>query len=145
MYPQNPSEMITNLAVAAGNNMTASVTYNQPVTVVSRGRYRTVSNGSFTLTLNDVTTGRSYSTTQTANRSVNRASAEVITEAPYSNGILPLANFGTANYTASEVDGAPLSKAPGLQAVTMNDPYGMVATPSSLDSTGEDFSVTWSS
>jgi hypothetical protein len=74
----------------------------------------------------------------------NRSSAEVIAEAPYSNGILPLADFGTVNYNSSEVNAAALGNATGLQAITMDDPSGMIATPSTLDSTKENFSISWS-
>jgi hypothetical protein len=143
MYPQNPYEVTTRLTVAPGNTVSASVTYTQPVTN-SRDRFRRPTSGTFTLSLSDITTGGSYSTTQTANQGVNRSSAEVIAEAPYSNGILPLADFVNINYSVAEVNGAALGSAPGLQTITMDDPYGMVATPSAFDPTGEDFSIAWS-
>jgi hypothetical protein len=144
MYPQNPSEIQTRLTVAPGNAVSATVTYNAP-TPSPYNRYRSnVSSGSFTLSLADTTTGASYSTTQITNRAANRSSAEVIAEAPYSNGILPLANFGTINFSSSTVNGTALGNAAGLQAITMNDPYGMIATPSAFDSTKENFSITWS-
>jgi len=142
MYPQNPSEVLVRLSVAPGNVISASVTYNPPVTV-SRDHRRVTSSSSFTLTLADITTGASYSTTQAAYLAANRSSAEVIAEAPYSNGILPLANFGVANFSSSKVNGLALGNAAGLEAVTMDDPHGMIATPSTLDATKENFSITW--
>lgn len=144
MYPQNPSEVLVPVNLAAGNTISSSVTYNPPtITKGFRGR-NSVSPGSFTLSLTDNTTGRSYSTTQTVRGVAERSSAEVIAEAPYSYGILPLADFVTANYSNSKVNGNSLGSAPGLQAITMDDPSGMVATPSVLDTTGENFSVSWS-
>jgi len=143
MYPQNPYEVFTNVAVAAGNSITASVTYN-PSTTTTISRHRTITNpGSFTLALTNNTTKLTYTSTITASRSVLRSSAEVITEAPYSNGVLPLANFGVVNYTSTLINGAPLSSASGLQTVTMSNPYGMVATPSAIGSGGESFSISW--
>jgi hypothetical protein len=148
MYPQNPSEMLTRLSVASGNSLTATVTYNPPVitTTTTRGRTRQhQSPASFTMTLADTTTGSSYATTQSATRqTANRSSAEVITEAPWSGGVLPLSNFGSANYTSSLVNGSALGSATGLQSITMYDPYGMVATPSALDASGQLFNVAWS-
>lgn len=144
MYPQNPSEVLTSLPATVGNSFTATVTYNPPV-VTTHGRFRSTNPGSYTLTLTDNTTKASYSTTQTSNRTFYRDSAEVIAEAPYSNGILPLSDFGTLNFTGSKVNGSALSVAAGLQSITMDDPYGMVSTPSALDVTGENFTVTWSS
>jgi hypothetical protein len=143
MYPQNPSEILARLTVAQGNAVSATVTYNPPSSN-PYNRYRGyVGAGSYTLSLTDTTTGASYSTTQITNRAANRSSAEVVAEAPYSNGILPLANFGTINFSSSTVNGAALGNAAGLQAITMNDPYGMIATPSAFDSTKENFSITW--
>jgi hypothetical protein len=146
MYPQNPSEVITKTSVVPGDAVTASVTYNPPVVTVitSHGHKRTTQTAaSYSLTLTDNTTGSSYTTTQASRFVAGRSSAEVITEAPWSGGTLPLANFGTADYSASQVNSSPLGSAPGLQAITMDDPYGMVATPSALDTTGQLFNVSW--
>src|SRR5439155_23382974 len=49
------------------------------------------------LTLTNLTTGQSFRTTQSAPGAA-RASAEWIVEAPYRNGVLPLANFGSVNF-----------------------------------------------
>ncbi len=144
MYPQNPSELLTRLVVSPGDQVSASVTYTPPTTTKSRNFFGRTNNGSFTLSLNDLTTGKSYSTNQTTNRAANRSSAEVVAEAPYSNGILPLADFGTINFSESQDNGLALGNTAGLQQITMDDPHGMVATPSSFDGTGKNFSVTWS-
>lgn len=143
MYPQNPSEVTTFVNVSPGNKISASVTYNAPA--ASHNRFRGNSGtGTFTLSLTNTTTNISYSTTQTPFGTADRSSAEVVAEAPYSNGILPLSDFGTVNFVDSEINATALGNASGLQAITMEDPYGMVATPSSLDSTKENFSIVWS-
>jgi len=54
----------------------------------------------FQLTLNNITTGRSFSTTQ--NAKAQRQSAEWVMEAPWSGGVLPLTNFGTIHFTGSQ-------------------------------------------
>lgn len=145
MYPQNPYEVITpSLSVAPGNNLTAAVTYNPGTTTIGRHGRRQTTPGSFTMTLTNATTGGSYTTTQTSYYTAQRSSAEVIAEAPYSGGILPLANFGTAGFTTATVNGTPLGSSGGLQSITMDDPYGMVATPSVFDQTNQNFTDTWS-
>jgi hypothetical protein len=145
MYPQNPYEIETNLVVAAGNQLSAVVQYNPASYVTIRGRSRQTSYASYTLTLTNSSTGKSFTTTQQTRYSFNRSSAEVITEAPYSNGILPLSDYGTASYTNSTANNLPLgSFTTGLQDVIMQNPAGMVSTPSVFDSTNKNFSVVWS-
>jgi peptidase A4-like protein len=143
MYPQNPYELGLSLPVAVGSTITASVQYNPGTTIKTRFNTRTTK-ASFTLTLSNTTTGRSFTTTVTARNQANRSSAEVIAEALYSNGILPLSNFGTVNFTSSLVNGTALGAATGLQDIIMQDPHGMIATPSAFDTTNQNFSVTWS-
>jgi hypothetical protein len=77
------------------------------------------------------------------------AGAEVITEAPFESGILsPLANFNSVQYTGAialngtDTDDSSL-QSNGAESISMVDPNGGVAIPSSLDSTGEDFTVTY--
>src|SRR6266581_3226764 len=73
--------------------------YYATVTVVPGHSYRAsvtfVGSGNFRLSLQDTTTGQSFVTTQRL-PSAKRASVEAIVEAPWSGGVLPLANFGTA-------------------------------------------------
>jgi hypothetical protein len=84
LYP-NPSEGIA-LAVYPGNYVSASVTY---------------ASSGFTLTLTNVTTGKSFSKTAQV-PGAKRSSAEWIVEAPCctgkNNGILSLADFGTVGF-----------------------------------------------
>jgi hypothetical protein len=131
MYP-HVSYNINNVSVSPGDSYTASVVYTD--------------SGSFVLTLKDISdpTRGSFTTNQKL-RSAKRASAEVIVEAPWSGGVLPLANFGTADFTGVNANGSPMGTFSALDPMTMDDRYGMVATPSSLTSRGTAFSVTWSS
>ena len=126
MYPKFP----TNLSgtVRPGDNMTASVTTN--------------GSGSFTLTISD-TTQRWTNTTTARLKHAALASAEVIAEAPSSSGgVLPLANFGTVNFSGASANGALLtSLTPGIDAITMQSGSTVKATPSSISNGA--FSVAW--
>jgi hypothetical protein len=84
MYP-NPSVIIPNFPISAGDSISASVTY---------------SSGAYTLQIADITRNESFSTPQSA--TAQRSSAEWIVEAPSSGGILPLANFGTATFSKAQ-------------------------------------------
>jgi hypothetical protein len=90
MFPKGSVNI--NKPMKPGDNISASVVFN--------------GGGAFTLTLKDTTQGW----TATENKSLasaKRGSAEVIIEAPSSqSGELPLADFGTAHFTASKVDGS---------------------------------------
>jgi hypothetical protein len=85
MYP-NPSVQITNFPISPGDSMSASVT---------------VSSGVYTLQMTDNNTHQQFSMPETA--TAQQSSAEWIVEAPSSIfGVLPLANFGTANISGAQ-------------------------------------------
>lgn len=128
MYPRR-GYVIGNVNVRAGDSYTASVTY--------RG------SGNYLLSLRDNTTRAAFSTTQKLN-SARRTSAEAIVEAPWSGGVLPLANFGKANFTGAMANGSALGGFSPLDPITMDNPYGMVATPSKFTAGNTAFSVSWS-
>src|SRR5579862_2270478 len=89
MYPKYPVNYRD--TVAPGDSFSASVTTD--------GR------GDFSLTLTDNTRHWSHTTTARL-KSAKLGSAEVIAEAPSSSGgVLPLADFGTANFTAATANG----------------------------------------
>lgn len=110
--------------------------------------------GAFTVSMTDATTGQSFSKSETAT-SAQRSSAEWIAEAPYSGGILPLANFGTAYFgydftSVSLTCYANISGTTGpigsfgsmIQQITMVSSTGeAIAQPSSLSGDGTSFSV----
>lgn len=132
MYPK-PSFRI-NMPIAAGNNINAEVKF--------------VGNNRFTLILANTSTGQTFTTTQKLN--ANRQSAEWIIEAPYSGGVLPLANFGTINFSNANTT---LNGHSGSisDSAWQNDPITMVtsggttakAAPSTLSPDGTSFNVTW--
>jgi hypothetical protein len=128
MYPANPVNY--NDTVSPGDSFTASVS--------------TDGSGNFTLTLTDNTAGWTETTNQSSTTAQD-GSAEVIAEAPYSNGVLPLSDFGTVDFTGSTANGSPIGSASPTQINLVSDGGVTEATTSSLDSSGEDFSVTWDS
>jgi Peptidase A4 family len=145
-YP-NPSYEILGFTVSPGNTISATVSYN---------------GSGFTVTIRNLSTGQSYSTTGTVRRA-QQSSAEWIAEAPCctnSGGILPLADFGTVNF-GIDYTGAPntdeatdtaLPLAPisdfgtGIQQINMESSSGVPeATTSGLSPDGTSFTVTWNS
>jgi hypothetical protein len=130
MYPQ-PSQML--FTVNNGDSITATVTF--------------IGGSIFTLSISDLTTGQSFSHNYSAN--AQRRSAEWIVEAPYSDGILPLANFGTVKFdNAQFTDNTSATHAIDgggggtYDAITMINPSGKTATPSVLTDNGEASSFT---
>jgi Peptidase A4 family len=99
------------------------------------------SGGTFTLTVSDASQGWTQ-TTQEAQARARLGSAEVIAEAPSNGTVLPLADFGTVNFTAATVDHAPIGASANLHKLNMQSARGAtLATPSAL-SGGNAFSVT---
>ena len=133
-YP-HPSYEITSVAIHPGDNIYASVTF---------------SGNKFTLFLQDVTTGQSF--TKTSKVNAQRTSAEWIAEAPSSSGgVLPLANFGTINFntdratvsgTTNYINAFPSASTYQINMVTSSG--ALKASTSNLGSNGA-FSVTWQS
>ena len=144
-YP-HPAFLINSLAIRPGDLMEAEVHYS-PAT------------RRFTVALNDLTTGQSFSTSTRVN-SAQRSSAEWVAEAPSSSGgILPLADFGTAVYGVdnTSVTGTSEATVSGTTApigsfgsnvyqitmVSSSNPSVLKAAPSSLSSDGMSFSDRW--
>jgi hypothetical protein len=128
MYPAYPVTYNDN--VSPGDSMSASVT--------------TDGQGNFTLTLTDNTAGWTETTDQSSSTAQD-GSAEVIAEAPYSNGVLPLSDFGTVDFSNSTVNGSALGNSSPDSIDLVSDGGVTEATTSGLDGSGEDFSVTWQS
>jgi hypothetical protein len=145
-YP-NPSYEIS-MAVAPGDHMSASVTY---------------SGSEFTITIENVTTGKSYSKSSKVS-GAKRSSAEWITEAPCctnSGGILPLSDFGTVlfgedstgvsgtNYATDSTTSGAIGKFPAADIEEINKTASSTSPQLStcsaaLSSDGTSFSCTWS-
>lgn len=134
MYPKWP--VTIKMAIKPGDLMSASVAYT--------------GKNSFTLTIKNVTTGKSFTTTQKSG-SAQRSSAEWIVEAPWSGGVLPLANFGVQPLSVSStiINGHP---GPIDDPNWVNDPITIVSSaghtlayPSGLTDTNgaSAFTMTW--
>ena len=126
MYPKYPVNFSN--TVRPGDHLSASVTTN--------------GSGSFTLTISDSTQG--WTKTITARlKSAKLASAEVIAEAPSSSqGVLPLANFGTVSFSGASANGALLtSSTPHIDPITMQSGSTVKAQPGSISNGA--FSVAW--
>jgi len=96
----------------------------------------------YTLVLEDET--RDWTKTTVVDASGDaRSSAEVIAEAPYSGGVLPLADFGTVTFDGSLVDGSDLSSF-SPTAINMESSSGAAEATTSAFS-GDNFSITWDS
>jgi peptidase A4-like protein len=135
-------------AVFAGDVMSAEV--------------KSSAGGAFTVELTDQRTGDSFSTAVKMNNA-KRSSAEWILEAPWSGGVLPLANFGTAdfgvNYTGVDGTsaagvggntgtigsfGSPTAANSPVQQITMVTSGGAVkAQPQGLSNDGSSFQMQW--
>ncbi len=133
MYPNSLVE-ITSLTISPGNTISASVTYN--------------GNGSFALKMTDNTTGKSFSTTQSlpSGSTAQRSSAEWIVEAPSSwFGVLPLANFGTVNFSEAQatfnngitgpIDNNPSWQNTAIDMVSQSGTTTIATTSALIDST----------
>jgi hypothetical protein len=121
--------VIPSVPVKPGDLMSASVKRN--------------SGSSWTITISDVTTGASFSTTQTYTGP--ETSAEWIEEAPSIGGrIAPLANYGTATFDPGTVNGLN----PHLVASeggVMIQGRSQVSTPSNPDADTDGFSTAYGS
>jgi hypothetical protein len=126
MYPADPV-YFTN-TVKPGDSFSASVTFSGSET--------------YTLVLTDHTQG--WTQTITKNESgLDRSSAEVITEAPSSDtGVLPLADFGTINYTAASDNGSSMGGQSPTQIIMIDNSGNDKDSTSSISSSGA-FSNTW--
>ncbi|HEY7144814.1 MAG TPA: G1 family glutamic endopeptidase [Streptosporangiaceae bacterium] len=126
MYPAFPVNFSN--TVHAGDHFTASVTFSGTNT--------------FTLVLKDTTQG--WTKTETKNQSgLARSSAECIVEAPSSeSGVLPLANFGTLNFTSCLANGSAIGNQSPIQII-MQDSAGNNEDSISALTSGENFTAKW--
>ncbi len=136
-YP-HPAYLVP-ITVRAGDVISAEVSY---------------SSRSFTVTIKDGT--QTWSTSSKVNQA-HRSSAEWIVEAPYSGGVLPLADFGTVDFghQYTNVPSTCYATISGITGdigsfkyvpITMVTSSGTVkASPSQLSSGGDSFTITWES
>ena len=133
-YPA-ASVTISSITVHPGDSFSSTISYSS-------------STGQFSLTITDVTTGKSFTTTGTAS-GAQRSSAECIAERPSIGGsITKLAKFGTVNFsqcnaTINGVSG-PFGSFSGVQSIDMVSRSGkLLAQTSALGSDQASFTVTW--
>jgi hypothetical protein len=124
--------VITTLLVNPGDTLTASLACAKAC----------AGTASWTLAMTDETTGQSWS--KVIKYKSSRMSAEWIEEAPYSGGILPLADFGTANFSASTSNKAVANLSKG-DSIVMTDPHNQTSNVSILNSTMDGFNACWGS
>jgi hypothetical protein len=127
MYP-DAMQLLPSVPIRPGDVVTATVQW--------------AGSTSFRLTLLNQTTGRSFTIKETSS-TAQRASAEVIAEAPADGaGVLPLARFGLAGFSGCAVDGGSMAAA-GAAAIDMVDSGGsVIAATSALSADGTAFTVT---
>ncbi|MDA8081771.1 MAG: G1 family endopeptidase [Actinomycetota bacterium] len=141
------SQRISSVPISPGDTVTASLA-DAPSMTHAKGGPGGGKGGpggggkgqTWTLSLTDTTTGTSWSATLSYKSSL--ASAEWIEEAPYSGGILPLANFGTATFDPGSANGG----SPGLQSsdgIVMSNPNGQTSNISAPDSDFDGFNACW--
>lgn len=126
MYPAFPVNFSN--TVRPGDHFTASVTFSGTST--------------FTLVLSDTTRGWSHTITKSQS-GLARSSAECIVEAPSSSsGVLPLANFGTLNFSNCLSNGSVIGNQSPIQII-MVDSSGLQKDSISALSSGENFTAKW--
>jgi hypothetical protein len=126
LYPANPVNYSN--TVRAGDSITETVTFSGSST--------------YTMTIKDSTEGWTKTTTKSSSGHA-RSSAEVIAEAPYSGGVLPLADFGKVSFSGSTVNGSTLSSFSPTAINMVSSSGAAEATTGSLS--GGSFSITWNS
>jgi len=126
MYPAAP--VTIGMSIHAGDVMTASVAESGVAT--------------FTLTLVDQTTGKSFTTVQTMSVPPALASAEVIAEAPSSDSdVVPLGRFGLVRFTDCAFNGQPIGDFNWNQIDIVSYADRTVAATRALDPDGAGFLV----
>jgi hypothetical protein len=142
-YPKQ-SYLITTVTVHAGDIIFAEV------------KFTGSNKGQFTVSITDKSSGKSFSTSAKV-PSAQRSSAEWIVEAPYSGGILPLANFSTVYFgdgytkvgltcyaTIGGHSGAISYFGSSVEQINMVTSSGSLKdVTSGLSNDGTSFSVTW--
>ncbi|HEX3588118.1 MAG TPA: G1 family glutamic endopeptidase [Pseudonocardiaceae bacterium] len=125
-FPTNSQQTYTDVTVAPGDTITATVTATA---------------GSYVLALADQTQGWSKSTKAAAPAGATNANAEVVTEAAsLNNATTVLPDFGTTSFTGSSIDGGSLQAASAQPVTMVNQALSAIATTTTADATG-DFDV----
>ena len=127
IYPAGPVSVP--LTIRPGDVLTGTVSSPDGVT--------------FTLSLVDHTSKKSFQTVQTVDTAATLSSAEAIAEAPTDDhgNVVPLANFGLVPFSSYDVDGQPIGDFAWNQ-IDMIDAGGtLIARTSALGADGAGFTV----
>jgi Peptidase A4 family len=127
--PETPLDP-TSHPVHPGDLMTASLSCQPPCSGKKQN---------WTLSMTDETQKWTWSMKLSYGSSL--LSAEWIEEAPYSGGILPLANFGTAKFPGPDLANNTSPTVSSANIIQMQDPWGQWANPSAA--TAPDFNACW--
>lgn len=130
ILPQAETPLGPGYPVHPGDVITASLSCNQPCS--SRKQ-------SWTLSMHDESAGWSWSKQLSYGSML--LSAEWIEEAPYDGGILPLADFGAADFPGSNLTNGSAPPVSSANAIQMKDSWGQWANPSVV--TVPNFNVCW--
>ncbi len=128
ILPQPETPLGPDYPVSPGDIMTASLSCDLPCTGKKQNWTLSMTNGKWHWSLR-----LPYSS--------SLLSAEWIEEAPYSGGILPLADFGTAAFPGPNLAGNTSPTVSSSNAIQMKDPWGQWANPSL--GTVPNFNVCW--
>jgi Peptidase A4 family len=120
------------LSVNPGDIISASLTCTA---ACSPGQLQT-----WQLTISDATAGSAW--TQSFQYQSSMASAEWITEPPYSGGFLPLADYVRATYDPVDANGVNPNLSLATNGIYEQDPYGETSNPSAPVN-GNVFSTCW--
>lgn len=126
MYPKAPVNYSN--TVRPGDSITETVSFS--------------GSSSYTLTLKNSTEGWTRTVTKKL-ANAKRSSAEVIAEAPYSGGVLPLSDFGKVSFNNSTANGSSLGSFNPTGINMVSSSGTPEATTSSIS--GGSFSITWNS
>ena len=127
MYPSDPVK-ISSITVHPGDTVSASVNYN-------------AANNTFTMTIADGS--QTYTTLALPGGNAQRSSAEWIVEAPWSGGVLPLANFGSVAFSNITMNGTAVAASQATGIDMASNRSALKASAGSLTSGG--FSVSYDS
>jgi peptidase A4-like protein len=130
ILPQAETPLGPSYPVSPGDIMTASLSCNQPCS----GRKQ-----NWTLSMTDETQKWHWSLQLSYGSSM--LSVEWIEEAPYSGGVLPLADFSTAVFPGPNLTDTTSPTVSSSNAIQMKDPWGQWANPSLV--TAPNFNVCW--
>ena len=125
MYPAYPVNFRN--TVRPGDHLFGSVTFT--------------GGSGYTLVLQDTTRGWSHTVHKTLSGAAN-SSAEVIAEAPAAGSVLPLANFGTVNFSNATANGSAIGDFSPTRINMVNN-IGQLKDQTSALSGGRSFSDTW--